>query len=77
MLTFFAGMYCYFNCFLNITLSIKHKALENFKIKIAIYTIISIVIFSLSNQFYGMPFALKNLFVTVLLFVVQLFFLLR
>ena len=77
MLVFFMGMYCYFNLFLNTAYSIKDKSLKDYRIKLIIYFIISVITFVLSYHFYGQTFTLKPLFVSLILFVVQLFFILK
>jgi len=74
MLIFLGAMYCYFNWFLNITLSLRAKTFEGFRVKLIFYTTFSIAIFVLSVTLYGFTFTLKNLLVTVALFIVQLVF---
>jgi hypothetical protein len=77
MLLFFGGMYCYFNWFLNIALSLKFKIFYDFKIKLIVFTFLSITIFAVSYVLYGLSFALKDLLVTAVLFLVQLYFILK
>lgn len=77
MLVFFIGMYCYFNLFLNTVYSIKDKSLIEYRVKLIIYFIISVVVFVLSYHFYGRTFTLKPLLVSLILFVVQLFFIFK
>lgn len=77
MCAFFIGMYSYFNFFLNSTLSIKERSLANYKFNLVIYTIVSIIAFLLSYYYYGQSFALKPLLISIVLFIVQLFFILK
>jgi len=77
MLIFFGGMYCYFNLLLNITLSLKSKSFKGYRDKLILYTFFSIALFALSYTLYSLSFTLKDLLVTVVLFMVQLFFILR
>jgi hypothetical protein len=65
---FFCGMFLYFNCFLNITLSLKYKTLEGLKTKLILSTIFSVLIFGVSYEFFGRIFTLKNLSYTAILF---------
>jgi hypothetical protein len=74
MLLFFGGMYSYFNLFLYTALSLKNKSTEGFSVKIISYAALSIVILAISYSTYGYIFSLKVLFVAVVLFIVQSFF---
>jgi hypothetical protein len=74
LLIFLGGMYNYLMFFFNITLSLKYKT---FKIKLLIYTILSVVICALSLKLFGLIFTLRSLSVALVLYAVQLFFILR
>ncbi|MEO8886739.1 MAG: hypothetical protein ABI367_11795 [Mucilaginibacter sp.] len=77
MLVFFAGMYCYFNWFLNITLCIKYKTLKGFTPQLILYAILSVALLIISYYFFGSLFTIKNFYATLVIFIGQLFFMFK
>lgn len=76
-LAFLLGLYAYFNLLLNVAYSIKDKVYKENRLKLIVYAVISILVFALSIKFYGVAFALKAFFLALILFVVQLFFIVK
>jgi len=72
---FFAGMFIYFYWFLNTTLFLKDKTVQISKV--AIYAVLSSLVFILTYYSFDWRFALKSLLFALILFAVQLFFILR